>query len=74
MPCKGCCLRRVAPNTNEQRSRSGLCERVIRREATETKGLVLYIYCDIYHIDSFLEIQMISNKYYMLTVVYLGHS
>ena len=37
-------LRRVAPNTNEQRSRSGLCERVIRREATETEGLVLYNY------------------------------
>ena len=27
-------------NTNEQRSRSDLCERVIRREATETEGLV----------------------------------
>ena len=36
-------LRRVAPNTSEQRSRSGLCERVIRREATETEGLI-YIY------------------------------
>ena len=35
-------LRREAPNTSEQRSRSGLCEGVIRREATETKGLVLY--------------------------------
>ena len=34
-------LRRVAPNTSEQRSRSGLCKRVIRREATETEGLVL---------------------------------
>ena len=33
-------LRRVAPNTSEQRSRSGLCEGVICREATETKGLV----------------------------------
>ena len=33
-------LRRVAPNTSEQRSRSGLCEGVIRREATETEGLV----------------------------------
>ena len=33
-------LRRVAPNTSEQRSRSGLCKRVIRREATETEGLV----------------------------------
>ena len=33
-------LRRVAPNTNEQRWRSGLCERVIRCEATETEGLV----------------------------------
>ena len=30
----GCCLRRVASNTNEQRSRSGLCVRVIHREAT----------------------------------------
>ena len=28
------------PNTSEQRSRSGLCKRVIRREATETEGLV----------------------------------
>ena len=28
-------------NTNEQRSQSDLCERVIRREATETEGLVL---------------------------------
>ena len=34
-------LRRVAPNTSEQRSRSGLCEGVIRREATETEGLVI---------------------------------
>ena len=34
------CLRRAAPNTNEQRSRNGLRERVIRREATETEGLV----------------------------------
>ena len=25
---------------NEQRPQSGLCERVIRREATETEGLV----------------------------------
>ena len=33
-------LRRVASNTSEQRSRSGLCKRVIRREATETEGLV----------------------------------
>ena len=30
-------------NTNEQRSRSDLCERVIRRKATETEGLVLQI-------------------------------
>ena len=28
------------PNTSEKRSRSGLCKRVIRREATETEGLV----------------------------------
>ena len=35
-------LRRSASNTDEQRSRSDLCERVIRREATETGGLVLY--------------------------------
>ena len=28
-------------NTNEHRSRSGLSERVIRHEATETEGLVL---------------------------------
>ena len=35
-------LRRVAPNTSEQRSRSGLCEGVIRREANETEGLVLF--------------------------------
>ena len=34
-------MRRVAPKMNEQRSRSFLCERVIRREATETEGLVL---------------------------------
>ena len=38
--CRGCLLKRVAPNMNEQRSRSGLCERVIRREATESEGLV----------------------------------
>ena len=36
-------LRRVAPNMSEQSSRSGLCEGVIRREATEIEGLV-YIY------------------------------
>ena len=34
-------LRRVAQNTSEQRSRSGLCGGVIRREATETEGLVI---------------------------------
>ena len=34
-------LRRAAPNTSEQRSRSGLGKRVIRREATETEGLVI---------------------------------
>ena len=33
-------LRRVAPNTSEQRSRSGLCEGAISREATLTEGLV----------------------------------
>ena len=33
-------IRRCAPNTNEQRSRNALCERVIRREATKTEGLV----------------------------------
>ena len=38
-------LRRVAPNTSEQRSRSGLCKRVIRREATETEGLVVVLNC-----------------------------
>ena len=31
----------LVANTNEQRSRSDLCEGVIRREATETEGLVL---------------------------------
>ena len=45
-------LRRVAPNTSEQRSRSGLCEEVIRREATETEGLVDYIYRVIEYADS----------------------
>ena len=39
--CKGRCLRGAAPNTNKQRLRSGLCERVARREATETEGLVI---------------------------------
>ena len=39
--CKGRCLRDAAPNTNEQRLRSGLCEKVTRREATETEGLVI---------------------------------
>ena len=34
---------RAVPNMNEQRSRSGLCEGVIRREATETEGLVIII-------------------------------
>ena len=38
------------PNMNEQRSRSGLCERVIRRKATETEGIV-YIYFSMYHDD-----------------------
>ena len=33
-------LRRVAPNMSDQRSRSGLIEGVIRREATETEELV----------------------------------
>ena len=33
-------LRRVSLNTSEQRSRSGLCEGVIRREATQNEGLV----------------------------------
>ena len=32
------------PNTNEQRPQSGLCERVISREATETEGLVYNIF------------------------------
>ena len=35
---------RVAPNTNEQRLQSGLCKIVIRHEATETEGFVLFIY------------------------------
>ena len=33
-------LSREASNMSEQRSRSGLCEGMIRREATETEGLV----------------------------------
>ena len=33
---------RTVSNTNEQRSQSGLCERVFRCEATETEGLVIY--------------------------------
>ena len=37
-------LRRVAPDTSEQRSRSGLCDGVIRREATETERLVINNY------------------------------
>ena len=37
------CSARGVPNTNEQRSRSGLCERVIRQEATETEGS-LYLF------------------------------
>ena len=54
-------LRRVAPNTSEQRSRSGLCERVIRREATETEGLIhiyiyIYIYICIYIYDIYMHI------------------
>ena len=35
-------LRRAASNTDERRSRRSLCERVIRREATETEGLVVH--------------------------------
>ena len=49
---------RAELNTNEQRSRSGLCERQIRREATETKGLVNYkydFYFPIFYIQSFGE-------------------
>ena len=38
--CGGCCLRRAESNANEQRSRSELCERVIRREATENEEQV----------------------------------
>ena len=37
-------LEALAPNKSEQTSRSGLCKRVIRREATETEGLVLDTY------------------------------
>ena len=36
--------RRAEANTNEQRSQIGLCERVIRREATETEGLAYISY------------------------------
>ena len=32
-----------ARNTNEQRSRSGLCERVIRRKRSSPKGSLMYI-------------------------------
>ena len=52
-------LRRVAPNTSEQRSRSGLCERVIRREATETEGL---IYINIY-ICTYRVIEYADSEY-----------
>ena len=69
-------LRRVAPNTSKQRSRSGLCERVIRREATETEGLIyIYIYLYTYRV-----IECADSKYdtkenviciYLLFFVYM---
>ena len=46
------------PNMSEQRSRSGLCEGVIRREATETEGLV---YNDICIWDFFSRNQLSST-------------
>ena len=56
-------LRRVAPNMSEQRSPSGLCEGVIRREATETEceGLVYIIYLfvdyDLVYFDSSFQLR-----------------
>ena len=50
-------LRRVAPNTSEQRSRSRLCKRVIRREATETEGLV-----DIYRVIEYADSDYDTKK------------
>ena len=41
------------PNTNKQRSRSGLCERVIRRDATETEGLEYQIDIDLHVLKAY---------------------
>ena len=48
-------LRRLAPNTSEQRSRSGLCKRVIRREAAETEGLVF---------NKFLQVSLVKSHHF----------
>ena len=42
------------PNTSEQRSRSGLCEGVIRREATEAEVLVSVKRAFFYSLDDVL--------------------
>ena len=63
-------LRRVAPETSEQRSRSGLCEGVIRREATETEGLV-YIYMVIEYADSAYDAKKNVICIYLLLFVYM---
>ena len=55
-------LRRVAPSTSEQRLRSGLCEGVIRREATETEGLVLFkLNCCVVFVCLLISLSNISN-------------
>ena len=62
-------LRRVAPNTSEQRSRSGLCKRLIRREATETEGLV-YIYRVIEYADSEYDTKKIVMCIYLFVFLF----
>ena len=58
----GVALRRVEPNTSIQRSRSGLCERVIRREETETEGLIyIYIYLYSYRVIEYADFEY-DNK------------
>ena len=57
-------LRREAPNTSEQRSRSSLCEGVIRREATEIEGLVLVIYMKLIILHIILGISGLDYPFY----------
>ena len=49
-----------APNMNEYRSQSRLCERVIRREETETEGLV-YSKFELWNLNAVLNSTLAGN-------------